>query len=202
MVMGFMFKVGARVVKSKGYPFPGIVVAVFDTLSGQERVVVEYKPDVAHPGGLLHYLLARPIGIRSRGVAVMPVYVDNARIPFVRKDLGLFQPTYRLNHLWADSLEELFAMADRIGVKRKWLQRPRGTLGPDGKPLQGMDASWVHFDITASKRALAVKYGAIETDMFGPAEHCARLEGNEDKLKQIAIARARRAEPQGKLALE
>lgn len=132
----------------------------------------------------------------------MPVFVDNARIPFVRRDLGVFQPTYKMNHLWADSLEELFAMADRIGVQRKWLQRPRGTLGPDGRPLQGMDASWVHFDITASKRALAVKHGAIETDMFGPAEHRARIEGNEAMLKTIAEARARRVEPQGKLSLE
>jgi len=132
----------------------------------------------------------------------MPVFVDNARIPFVRKDLGLYQPTYRMNHMWADSLAELLAMADRIGVQRKWLQRPRGTLDANGKPLQGMDASWVHFDITASKRTLAVKHGAIETDMFGPAEHCARLEGNTFKLKQIEEARARRAPPQGKLALE
>jgi hypothetical protein len=132
----------------------------------------------------------------------MAVYVDNACIPFVRKDLGLYRPTYRMNHMWADTWDELFAMADRIGVKRKWLQRPRGTLDVHGKPLPGMDASWVHFDITASKRALAVKHGAIETDMFGPAEFCARNEGNLVKLKQIEEARARRAEPQGKLALE
>ncbi len=36
-------------------------------------------------------------------------------------------------------------------------------------------ASWVHFDIAKSKRAMAVRFGAIETDRFGPVEHCARL---------------------------
>jgi hypothetical protein len=126
----------------------------------------------------------------------MAVYVDNARIPFVRKDLGLYQPTYKMNHMWADTLEELFAMADKIGLQRKWLQRPPGT------GLPGMNASWVHFDITASKRALAVKHGAIETDMYGPSEHVAKLEGNTAMLESIAAARARRAPESGQKELE
>jgi hypothetical protein len=52
-------------------------------------------------------------------------------------------------HMMADSLDELHAMADRIGVDRKWVQdadRPSHT----------------HYDISLSKRALAVKAGAIE----------------------------------------
>lgn len=43
---------GDRVQKVKGYKWPGVVVAVFDTLAGQRRVVVECTaPEVA---GALH----------------------------------------------------------------------------------------------------------------------------------------------------
>ena len=34
-------KVGEKVVKPRGYPYPGTIVAVFTTRSGEERVVVE-----------------------------------------------------------------------------------------------------------------------------------------------------------------
>lgn len=50
--MNLMFKVGDNVQKTKGYKWPGVVVAVFDTLSGQTRVVVECTvPEVS---GALH----------------------------------------------------------------------------------------------------------------------------------------------------
>lgn len=48
---------------------------------------------------------------------------------------------------------ELHAMADRIGVSRRWHQKP------------GTHHS--HYDIALSKRALAVAAGAIETDRYG-----------------------------------
>lgn len=99
----------------------------------------------------------------------MAVYVDNARHPFGRLVMC---------HMWADSLEELLTMADRIGVARKWLQQPP-------------KASWVHFDIAQSKRALAIAAGAIETDKYGPSEHVARLKGNQKMLDAIAACRAR-----------
>lgn len=83
----------------------------------------------------------------------MAVYVDNMQASFGRMIMC---------HMWADSLEELLAMADQIGVSRRWLQQPP-------------KASWVHFDVAKSKRALAIHYGAIETDQFGPSEHTARL---------------------------
>lgn len=51
-------------------------------------------------------------------------------------------------HLMADTLEELHSMVDSIGVNRKWFQR---------SPVP-------HYDICKSKRALAVKHGAIEAD--------------------------------------
>lgn len=47
-----MLKVGDRVRKIKGYWWPGVVVAVFDTLSGARRVVVECT--VVEVSGALH----------------------------------------------------------------------------------------------------------------------------------------------------
>lgn len=112
----------------------------------------------------------------------MTVYVDEARHPFGR---------YIMCHMWADTLDELLAMADRIGVQRKRLQQPP-------------KASWLHFDIAKSKRRLAIAAGAVETDRFGPVEHVARLDiasgdpariaRGEKRLGQIAAARGQRAE--------
>ncbi|WP_439392569.1 DUF4031 domain-containing protein [Bradyrhizobium sp. PMVTL-01] len=93
----------------------------------------------------------------------MSVYVDEAKYPFGR---------YVMCHMWADSREELFAMADRIGVQRKWFQCPP-------------KASWEHFDIAKAKRTLAVRYGAIETDKYGPVVHVARLRGDTKKIATI-----------------
>lgn len=105
----------------------------------------------------------------------MAVYVDSMRAAFGRMIMC---------HMWADTREELFAMADRIGVARKWFQRPAHV------DLPGMNASWEHFDIAMSKRALAVKAGAVETDKYGPIEHTARLRGDQERLDQIAQLRA------------
>lgn len=52
----------------------------------------------------------------------------------------------------ADTTEELLAMADKIGVQRKWIQ-DKGTY------LE-------HFDICLSKRAKAVQLGAKEISMM------------------------------------
>jgi len=111
----------------------------------------------------------------------MSVYVDPSAHPFGRMVMC---------HMWADSHDELLAMADRIGVARRWLQQPP-------------KASWVHFDIAKSKRALAVKAGAIECDRFGPVIHVARLliasgdaarrEAGERQLARALAARERRA---------
>ena len=79
----------------------------------------------------------------------MSVYVDSMRAKFGRMVMC---------HMLADSTEELLAMADLIGVQRRWLQ----------------DAGEVteHFDIALSKRGLALKRGAIEV---GPHEIAALL---------------------------
>lgn len=78
----------------------------------------------------------------------MSVFVDNVRIPYRRMFMC---------HMWADTEAELLDMADKIGVPRKWIQTPP-------------KASWVHFDICVTKRSLAVKAGAIQTDRYGPVE--------------------------------
>lgn len=98
----------------------------------------------------------------------MTVYVDNVRHRFGRMVMC---------HMWADSLEELLAMADTIGVARKWLQQPP-------------KASWVHFDISISMKTKAIRSGAVLTDRYGPAEHVARLLGNQRVLERIALARS------------
>lgn len=72
----------------------------------------------------------------------MRVYVDDMEAPYGR---------LKMCHMIADSTEELLAMADRIGVRRKWIQKA-------GTPSE-------HFDIAKSKRALAVAAGAIEVTM-------------------------------------
>ncbi|KIC42203.1 hypothetical protein RA27_02065 [Ruegeria sp. ANG-R] len=76
----------------------------------------------------------------------MTVYVDDMH----KSPMGQFG-RMKMCHMIADSTEELLAMADRIGVARKWLQDP-GTHQE-------------HFDIAMSKRALAVKAGAKEITM-------------------------------------
>lgn len=69
----------------------------------------------------------------------MPVYVDNAFIPC---------GNMKMSHMIADTQEELLAMADKIGVKRKWIQFPRTRKE--------------HFDVCSSKRDMAIRYGAIQ----------------------------------------
>jgi hypothetical protein len=106
----------------------------------------------------------------------MTVYVDDVRLPFGNMVMC---------HMWADTLDELFAMADRIGVQRKWLQGHPTLSLP-----QYRKASWVHFDIALSKKALAIKAGAKLTDKYGPTEFLARRDGDREKLARIASVRA------------
>ena len=103
----------------------------------------------------------------------MAVYVDDVQHRFGRM---------LMCHLWADTHAELLAMADQIGVARKWLQQPP-------------KAAWVHFDICITKKKKAIAAGAILTDKFGPLEHVARLNGHSEWLKQVADMRRRRGLP-------
>lgn len=66
----------------------------------------------------------------------MTVYVDDMQAPFRNMVMC---------HMIADTEAELHAMADKIGIARKWYQV--------GK---------FHYDIAQSKRRLAVADGAVE----------------------------------------
>jgi len=68
----------------------------------------------------------------------MSVYVDRAMFPF-RGQLYC--------HMRADTLDELHIMADNIGLKREWFQDKPGRE---------------HYDLSPSKRKLAVELGAKE----------------------------------------
>lgn len=69
----------------------------------------------------------------------MPVYVDDMRAKFGRMIMC---------HMLADTDEELHAMADKIGVARRWHQKA------------GTEQS--HYDISLQKRAAAIECGAAE----------------------------------------
>ena len=69
----------------------------------------------------------------------MSVYVDDMRAQF---------GSMVMCHMIADSTEELVGMAYKIGLNPRWVQH-------GGTPKE-------HFDISMSKRKLAVKHGAIE----------------------------------------
>lgn len=83
----------------------------------------------------------------------MSVYVDRAKNGFGRMVMC---------HMIADTPEELHAMADLIGVARRWFQA-------------APPASFPHYDIAQSKRALAVAAGAIDCDRRTFVEHVRRL---------------------------
>lgn len=72
----------------------------------------------------------------------MTVYVDDMRARFGRMIMC---------HMIADTDDELHAMADKIGVARKWHQAP---------PQHNS-----HYDIALSMRALAICHGAVPITM-------------------------------------
>lgn len=91
----------------------------------------------------------------------MPVYVDNFNARFGRMIMC---------HMMADTQKELLEFADKIGVKRKWIQY-KGTY------LE-------HFDICLSKKKEAIKAGAIEMN-FRDYARMINLKKSNMKQKQI-----------------
>lgn len=83
----------------------------------------------------------------------MTVYVDTMQVGYGRM---------KMCHMQADTLEELHAMADRIGVARKWFQCPP-------------KASHPHYDICMSKKRLAMSFGAEEISMRAALYFSAKL---------------------------
>lgn len=71
----------------------------------------------------------------------MTVYVDD----MCNYELGRFR-RMKMSHMIADTEEELHAMADKIGVARRWYQGD-------------------HYDIAKSKRAIAIANGAVPIDL-------------------------------------
>lgn len=89
----------------------------------------------------------------------MSVYVDKQRAKFGRMVMC---------HMVADSLDELHAMAEKIGMRHEWFQSPnRG------------NASHPHYDLSLSRRALAIKHGAIEVDKHGLVEAVRRFRASQ-----------------------
>lgn len=65
-------------------------------------------------------------------------------------------------HMFADTNEELESMARRVGMKPQWIQNV------------GMGRHREHYDLVPSRRAAAVKAGAIEIDKQGYKEFLRR----------------------------
>ena len=106
----------------------------------------------------------------------MTVFVDNAFIQATVRN-NRFRHTSRWCHLMCDGDDaELVAFAERIGLQAHWIQNP--------------DTDHAHFDVTESRRAAAVKAGAVEISWRDtPALMDARRAGT-------------RFTPPGQLALE
>lgn len=83
----------------------------------------------------------------------MSVYVDRCR-----NSLGRML----MCHMIADSLDELHAMAAKLGLKREWFQA-------------SPPASFPHYDVAQGKRATALYHGAIDCDRNTMVAHMRRL---------------------------
>lgn len=80
----------------------------------------------------------------------MAVYLDKARNRFGRMIMC---------HMIADTPEELHGMAEKIGLKRLWFQKK----------------SLPHYDVSLTRRQIALLQGAIECDRRTFAGHLRRL---------------------------
>lgn len=83
----------------------------------------------------------------------MSVYVDKAKNSYGRMVMS---------HMIADTLDELHAMADALGLQRAWFQA-------------APPASFPHYDVSKTKRARAIELGAIECDRAAFVAHLRRL---------------------------
>lgn len=95
----------------------------------------------------------------------MTVYVDNMRARYGRMVMC---------HMLADTEAELHAMADRIGVARKWYQAK---------------ASTPHYDICMSKKVLAIQAGAVELTRQELGEKLKEL--RERRLQEVREQRTK-----------
>lgn len=89
----------------------------------------------------------------------MPVYVDKARNRLGRMIMC---------HMIADTLDELHHMASAIGMKRDWFQSTK----------------FPHYDVSLSRRSLAIKFGAIELDRREIVIAMRRIRRSNSNFKQ------------------
>lgn len=106
----------------------------------------------------------------------MPVYVDDMRAKY--RNLIMC-------HMIADSDQELHAMADAIGVRRRWWQAP---------PKHDS-----HYDICLTKRGLAVAQGAVQIAWKEAAYMC-RVRRNTGTMPPLDEVRAYFAERSARFA--
>lgn len=80
-------------------------------------------------------------------------------------------------HMTCSDIDELHAMAARIGLRRAWFQ----------------DKSFPHYDLTKSKRALAIAAGAVEVEFAGetPPNTLMRCDDGTYETKGERMARRR-----------
>lgn len=65
------------------------------------------------------------------------------------------------SHLMTDgNIDELHAMADKIGLKREW--------------FQNKNVRYLHYDVHPRLRALAIKHGAVEVSSQELINRCVR----------------------------
>jgi len=76
----------------------------------------------------------------------MAVYVDNMFLYKMGRYVTRGGIVMKMSHMMADTEEELHAMAQAIGVKRKWFQGD-------------------HYDICMAYRTRAIELGAIQVTM-------------------------------------
>lgn len=97
------------------------------------------------------------------------VYIDNTNI---------HNGYYRVSNMLADTPDELYAMADAIGLKRAWEKH-------DGEFYRGN-----YFEVALSKKAKALKLGAIEVSvaemmaMFPAPDH---IQDEQLNLAELCI---------------
>jgi hypothetical protein len=86
-------------------------------------------------------------------------------------------------HMLANDLDALHAMAARLGLRRAWFQS---------------SSRFAHYDLTASRRALAVRFGAVEIEMGEiPDDVLMRCEDGSYERRSDRLARrdSQRAAP-------
>lgn len=94
----------------------------------------------------------------------MAVYVDQLQ----EWGWRMYGRTVASCHMVADSLAELHSAASKIGLLPHHIQT--SALGN------------VHFDLTPTRRAKAVKLGAVELDRRGFVNKCRELRGETRRL--------------------